>query len=137
MTAAEFEARDRLAGRLGIRLTRFEPGHAVTEMDIRPEHHHNGMGMLHGGVIFTLADVAFAAAANAAEYNAVGVSCQISYLRAARAGRVVATARVRGESRRLGHYEVEVRDEQGELLAVFQGAAYRTSAGRADQAPRS
>ena len=56
---------DRFAKHVGIDLLDVSPGRSVARMTIR-DHHRNGVGTVHGGAIVTLADLAFAAAANAA-----------------------------------------------------------------------
>jgi acyl-CoA thioesterase len=93
--------------------------------------------MVHGGVIFTVADYAFAVACNSYGTAAVAVNAHISYLRAATQGRLVAEATEIAKSRRLGTYSIKVLDGEGELVAVFQGMAYRKDTPIAEAQERS
>ena len=83
----------------------------------------NALGTVHGGAIFTLADQAFALAANSAGPTQVGLSASITYLKPAR-GALTATARKVGENKSTSVYEVEVRDGDC-LVAIFQGIGYK------------
>lgn len=118
---------DRFAARSNIQLRSVGPGRATAEMVLSPEH-WNGLGMVQGGAIFTLADFAFAAASNSHGTVAVAINVSISFLKAVRAGTLRAEAKEQSRNHRLGSYGVEVRDEAGELVAVFQGMVYRKSA---------
>jgi acyl-CoA thioesterase len=120
----EFFLRDRFAARNDIVLTRVEPGYAEAEMEIA-DHHLNGVNITHGGAVFTLADLAFAVASNSHGTVAVGVSATITYLKATRRGRLTARAREVGRNPKLATYEVEVRDQANDLVALFQGTVYR------------
>lgn len=96
-------------------------GEAVVRMPIKGMT--NALGNGHGGAIYSVADQAFALAANSDGDPQVALSVSISYLRPAR-GDLIATARKVGESRATGVYEVLVHD--GDLLvAIFQGIGYR------------
>jgi acyl-CoA thioesterase len=86
----------------------------------------NFQGHPHGGVIFSLADVAFGAACNSHGEPAVALSMTISYLTTVPAGsRLVAEAREIKQGRRAGFYQVDVTSEQGVLVAQVQGIAHR------------
>ncbi len=116
--------RDQFARHSGIELIDAGPGRATARMALGPQH-LNGLGTVHGGAIFTLADFAFAVAANSHGPASVAINVSISFLKAARTGTLEAVAREIQVNPRLGHYTVEVRDESGELVAVFNGMAYR------------
>ena len=116
--------RDAFAKHLGIELVEVTPGAAKVRMKVGDEH-RNSVGMVHGGVTFTLADYAFAAACNSYGTVAVAVNCHISYLRAPEGDTLVAEATEVSKSRRLGTYAVSVSDGEGNLVATFQGMAYR------------
>jgi len=115
---------DRFAEFVGIRLTEVTPGSARAELEIGEEH-LNGLGTAHGGVIFTLADIVFAAAANSHGVDAMAVNINISYFKALRKGLLRAHAKEISLNRKLATYAVEVTDETGDRVAVFQGTAYR------------
>jgi acyl-CoA thioesterase len=121
---ARFFDRDKLAKLLGIELVEVSPGQATTRMTIQ-EKHYNAVNITHGGAIFTLADFAFAVACNSYGTVAVAVNVNISYLKATSKGTLTARAREISKSKRLGTYHIEVSDETGEIVASFQGTAYR------------
>jgi len=116
--------KDAFAEHLGIDLDDVTPGQARASLSLGPEH-YNSVGIVHGGVTFTVADYAFAAACNSHGTVAVAINCHISYLRPAKGKKLVAEAREVSKSRRLGTYAVDVHDGEGNLVAVFQGMAYR------------
>lgn len=101
-----------------------EAGYAKARMEIR-DFHLNGANIVHGGAIFTLADFAFAAAVNSREQISVGISATMSYAKAATTGVLIAEAREVSLNHKLGIYIVDVRNDQNDLIAVFQGTAYR------------
>jgi acyl-CoA thioesterase len=120
----QFFTQDRYAQLSGIELLSVAPGHAVAQMPIHP-HHLNTVGLVQGGAIFTLADLAFAAASNAHGRVAVAVNVSITYMKAASSGTLRAEARERSTNQKLGTYTVDVTDDRGALIAVFQGLVYR------------
>jgi acyl-CoA thioesterase len=107
-----------------IELVSIAPGHARAKMKLGPQH-LNGYGKVQGGAIFTLADLAFAAASNAYGTVAVGINVTISYMKAAETGTLWAEAKEVSKNFKLGTYLVEVKDDAGDLVALFQGMAYR------------
>jgi acyl-CoA thioesterase len=109
----------------GMRLVELTPGYAKTAMKIE-DRHMNNVGTVHGGAIFTLAAFAFGAAAKTAGRTAFGVSTSLSFAKAARSGVLYAEANVVASSRRVSTSTVRVTDDQGQLIAVFQGTAYVT-----------
>ncbi len=116
--------RDAFARSIGIELIETEPGRAVVAMTLTLNH-LNGVGTAHGGALFSLADFAFAVASNSRGLVAVALNTTISFVKAVSEGRLTATAREESLSPRIGVYAVEVKDEKGELVALFQGTAYR------------
>jgi acyl-CoA thioesterase len=120
----EFLQRDAFVKHCGIELVSFAPGHAVTRMAVQPWH-LNAVGIVQGGAIFTLADFAFAVASNAHGTVAVGINVGITYMKSAKAGVLAAEAREVALNPKLASYTVNVTDETGGLLAVFQGLVYR------------
>ena len=120
-----FQHQDKLAAHLGIELLDVSEGRAKAKLAIGPAH-LNGVRTAHGGAIFTLADLAFAAAANSHGTVAVAINVSISYLKAALEGGVLtAEAREITRNAKLGHYTVHVTDEASEVVAIFQGIVYR------------
>ncbi len=74
--------------------------------------------------MFTLADLAFAAACNS--HGVVAVACQtdITYFKAVKAGKLIAAAEEISRTRKLSTCLIRVTDETGELVALFKGVAY-------------
>ncbi len=123
-TVRRFFERDQYAKLAGIELLAIEPGHATARMPLRPTH-WNGLDMTHGGAIFTLADFVFAAASNSHGTVAVAINASISFLKASSTGTLTAEARELARNYKTGTYLVEVKNDQGELIAIFQGMVYR------------
>lgn len=126
LTGRVMYARDAAAQEAGIELLSIGPGQAQMAMTVRADM-MNGHGVCHGGRVFMLADTAFAYACNS--YNAVtlAVICEINFLRPSAVGaRLTATARERSHGRTLGVYDIDVRDDSGQLIAIFRGTSYTT-----------
>jgi acyl-CoA thioesterase len=113
------------AKKLGLKLRKLATGYSLVEMTMT-EDVENIFGRAHGGAIFSLIDEAFQTAANSHGTIAVALQVTISYLKPPRLGaKLLAEAREVSGSRRIGHYEVDVRDEKGELVARSVAMAYR------------
>jgi len=121
-----FFKNDKFAERANIELLSVSPGAARAKMTLQP-HHWNGYGTVQGGAIFTLADFAFAAASNSHGTVAVAINVSITFMKAGQTGTLWAEAREISRNHKLGSYTVEVKDDQGELVALFQGLVYRKS----------
>jgi acyl-CoA thioesterase len=116
--------RDRFAAENGITLVEVRPGAAVARMEVGARH-LNGVGIVQGGAIFSLADLAFAAAANSHGEVAVAIDVSISFIKAVSAGTLTAEAHEEALNPRLSTCLVRVTDGSGELVALFKGTAYR------------
>jgi acyl-CoA thioesterase len=120
-------ARDRAAQALGIQIQAIRPGFAVLSMKVRGDM-VNGHHICHGGMIFTLADTAFAYACNSYNKNTVASACNIDFLAPGREGAMLtAEAQEQSLSGRTGVYDVTVRDDSGRVIALFRGKSYRIS----------
>ena len=119
-----FVEQDAFARHSGVEMVSYGEGSATARLQVEP-HHLNSAGTLHGGVIFTLADVAFSAASNSHGMLAMSIDASISYFRAVRGGVVTAEAREVAAGSRLATYLIEVRGDSGELIAHFTGTVYR------------
>lgn len=122
--ATAFLEADPFSKQLGIRLVSASPGKSTLQLDIS-NNHLNSHGTVHGGVIFSLADVAFAVASNTSGVPAVAINTSITYMKAASSGTLIAEAKEFSSNPKLGSYVVEVYDQNREKIAVFQGLAYR------------
>jgi acyl-CoA thioesterase len=120
---AAFFEHDRFARENGIRVVEARLGFARTEMTVEPRH-LNSVGILQGGALFTLADLAFAVASNS--HGVVAVACQadVTWFKAVRAGKLTAAAEEISRTRKLSTCLVRVTDEEQELVALFKGIAY-------------
>ena len=114
---------DRFAASSGMRLIELGPGYSRASLDIE-DRHLNSVGIVHGGAIFTLADLAFAMACNSGGKVAVAVDANLSFLKATRSGTLHAEATEVARSRKISTCTVRVTDDNGELVALFQGTAY-------------
>jgi acyl-CoA thioesterase len=112
-------SRDATLRSLGLERLSIKPGHAKVAMTVLPAM-VNGIGITHGGAIFTLADAAFLLASNSYNERTVAAHCCISYLQPARVGdRLVATATQIVRSVRSGIYDVSVTLEST-VIAEFR-----------------
>lgn len=119
--AQVLSTRDRASDALGMRLIGVRPGYARMQMTVR-EDMVNLHGTTHGGLVFTLADSAFAYACNSHNKVAVASSCSIDFLRPALLGETLtATALEQALIGRNGVYDVRVENGKGELVALFRG----------------
>ena len=113
--------RDRTVQSMGITIEAVGPGSAVLRMTVSDDM-VNGYDIAHGGVIFTLADAAFAYACNAGNRIALAVNCTISFIAPAARGDVLtARAEETHVSGRNGIYDVSVSNGKGEIVALFRG----------------
>lgn len=114
-------AGDEASKALGIEIEIPSAGAAVACMEVRADM-VNGFGICHGGLVFALADTAFAFACNAYDDLTVAAGGSIEFLRpASRGERLRAVAEEEHRGRRRGLYRVEVRNQDGALVALFQG----------------
>ncbi|TGE32049.1 PaaI family thioesterase [Desulfosporosinus sp. Sb-LF] len=117
---------DRFATFIGIELVKMEPGYAVAKMNIS-KNHLNGVDMIQGGVIFTLADFAFAAAANASGHVTVGINANIAFLKASKGKTLIAEAKEVSVSKKIAHYNVDVFNEDKDHIAQVSVTGYKKS----------
>jgi len=115
---------DRYAELSNIELLTAVTGQATAKMTLHP-HHLNALGTVQGGAIFTLADFTFAVACNSHGTMAVALDVSIVFMKAATTGTLWAEAREASKNFKVGLYLVDVKDDEGDLVAHFQGMAYR------------
>lgn len=125
-TAHAMWGRDHAAHALGMHLSLIAPGSATLTMSVRHDM-LNGHNTCHGGMIFTLADTAFAYACNSHNHNTVASACHIDFLAPAREGDTLeAHAAEQSLSGRTGVYDVTVRDAAThKTIALFRGKSSR------------
>ena len=111
---------------MGLHVELAEKDHAVVRMTVREEM-VNGFGITHGGLVFALADTAFAYACNEDDRVTVASGADITFARASHVGtRLTATAERRWRSGRNGLYDVRIADESGAVVAEFRGRSFTT-----------
>ena len=124
-TAAAMWSRDQAAQALGMRIETVRPGYSKLTMTVRPDM-VNGHHICHGGMIFTLADTAFAYSCNSYNKNTVASACNIDFLAPGKEGELLeAEAIEQSQSGRTGVYDVTVRGANGKTIALFRGKSYR------------
>ena len=123
-TIAVRAARDPYARHLGITVDTVEEGFASCSVKIGRDL-CNFLGMAHGGLVFSLADVAFSAASNRDHYPSYALDISGSYLKTAAEGDILrAEARLVHSTRRTGLYRMDVF-RGNELMATFNGTVFR------------
>ena len=118
--------RDRFSQWLGIEVLEAERGHSVLRMTVREEM-VNGFGTSHGGIVFSLADSAFAFAINSGGTLSVAIDAVVSFPVAVRPGDVLTVrADEDSTSNRLAFCVATVRNQRDEIVGHFRGTGYRT-----------
>lgn len=111
---------------LGVSIIEAGVKHATVRMTVRPEM-VNAFGSAHGGIVYALADTAFAFASNSNGEMSVALDTSMSYPTAVRPGDVLTAVGVEETStRRLGFCEVTVRNQDDAVVGHFRGTIYRT-----------
>ena len=112
---------DNASRELGFIIDDVGPGYAKLSMTVRPDM-VNGHKLCHGGIIFTLADSAFAFSCNSYNLRTVAASAEISFLKSGLEGeRLEAVAEERWREGRNGIYDVRVTNQDGVTIAEFRG----------------
>ncbi len=117
------EKEDRLFSLFNMKLEEASPEGSCVSMPVT-DTMLNGVGIVHGGVLFTLADIAFSAAANfGGKRGTVTLSSHMNFLAAGRKGPLVAKAKCIRSGRHIAVYNVEIFDADNVLLArgTFEG----------------
>ena len=118
-------ASDKASQSHGIRIAEVRPGYARLTMLVRGDM-VNGHRICHGGMVFTLADSAFAFACNSYNESTVAAAASIDFLAAAHEGdELIAEARELWRTKRNGIYEITVTNQKGARIAFFRGRSYR------------
>ena len=131
MTPAAITARmmekDSFSRWLGLEVDESGPGYCKLHYTINGAM-LNGFGIVHGGILFSAADSAFAFACNSHGVLTVALDVSISFTRPAYPGDLlIVEARELHLGNKTGLYEIRTTNAAGELVALFKGTAYRTS----------
>lgn len=113
------------AKKFGMKLTALEEGFSRVEM-VFSQDMENIFGLAHGGALFALMDEAFETASNSHGTVAVALNLTVTYLASPKpASRLIAEAREFHRTNRIGHYEITVKDDQGNMISFGQAMVYR------------
>ena len=116
--------KDRFATENGAVIDEVDDHYAKCSLRVEARH-RNAMGAVMGGAYFTLADFAFAVAANWQEIGTVSLNSEIAYLGTAKGDRLTAEALCVKNGRTTSYYRIEVRDEFENLAAVVNTTGYK------------
>jgi len=120
-------AKDEFTRWLGVDVLQIKPAYCVCRMLVRKEM-LNGFGVAHGGVVFSLADSAFAFACNTQGRIAMSIENSITYPASVHPGDILtAVAEEECATNRLGFYRVKVTNQSDEVVALFRGTVYKTN----------
>ena len=116
--------KDRFATENGAVIEEVDDHYARCTLKVE-DRHRNAMGAVMGGVYFTLADFAFAVAANWQEIGTVSLTSDIAYMGSAKGNRLTAEAFCVKNGRTTSYYRIEVKDEFGKLAAIVNTTGYK------------
>ncbi len=118
--------RDNFSKWLGIVVDEYRAGFCRLHYSIKEEM-LNGFGIVHGGIVFSAADSAFAFACNSHGLVSLALDVTISFIRAAKSGDILTVeASEINTGKKISFYNVTTTNEKGEIVSVFKGTAYRT-----------
>jgi acyl-CoA thioesterase len=122
----DYIQQDPFSQSLGATVEIVKPGHSRVTLTIKDDM-VNFHGITHGGVIFSLGDIAFGAASNSHGQTAVALNVGINFLKATKSGdRLVAEAVEQSQSGPMALYDITIKDDRtGELVAKSQDLIYR------------
>jgi acyl-CoA thioesterase len=122
--AREVVGRDPFAAFIGIEIEEVRDSYARVSLTIKRDY-CNADIRTHGGVLFSLADQAFAVACNSRGYQAFALEVKIDYVKATRPGdRLIAEATPVHIGKRVSLWNMIVRNDSGEIVSSAQGLAY-------------
>lgn len=111
---------------LGIQILEVKEGYSKTQMEVREEM-INGLGIVHGGVTFSLADSTFAFACNNRNNLSVALDTSINFLKPVHVGdTLIAEAKEIHNGKSTGLYHITVFNQHDHVVAVFKGTCFRT-----------
>jgi len=118
--------KDAFANHLGAKVEIIKPGHSRVSLAIN-DNMINFHGTTHGGIIFAISDMAFAAACNSHGKMAVAMNVSICFLKPSYSGdHLVAEAKEEHNGKRTALYNIKIYNEKtGEVVAISQDQAYK------------
>ena len=122
--AWEYFKNDRFASSNGVRLDELTEDGCVCHVDLN-ENHRNALGGVMGGIMFTLADFAFAVSSNNIHEGTLAIDVSMQFLSAVKGKRLIARSSCVKDGRTTCVYQVEVADDTGRKIALFTGTGYK------------
>ncbi len=117
---------DAFSNWLGIKVIEIREGYSKIKMIVRPEM-LNGLGIVHGGIAFSLADSAFAFACNSRNNLSVALDTSINFIKAVHiSDTLVAEAIEMHNGRSTGLYQITITNQEQQTIALFKGTCFRT-----------
>ena len=112
---------------LGISIIEIAEGYSKIKMTVRPEM-MNGLGIVHGGIAFSLGDSCFAFACNNRNVLSVALDTSINFLKPVHvADELTAEAKELHNGKSTGLYHITITNQNEHVVAVFKGTCYRTN----------
>ncbi len=117
--------KDNFSQFLGIRIVDIQENYATIEMTVTNQM-LNGLGTVHGGVIFAVADSAFAFASNNDGNAAVAMSVTINFTKVSRERDILrATSKLINDTKKTALYDISITNQNNQLVAKFLGTVYK------------
>ncbi|MEP6712041.1 MAG: hydroxyphenylacetyl-CoA thioesterase PaaI [Ferruginibacter sp.] len=112
---------------LGISIIEIAEGYSKIKMTVRPEM-MNGLGIVHGGIAFSLGDSCFAFACNNRNVLSVALDTSINFLKPVHVGdELTAEAKELHNGKSTGLYHITITNQNEHVVAMFKGTCYRTN----------
>ncbi|MEO6539044.1 MAG: hydroxyphenylacetyl-CoA thioesterase PaaI [Ferruginibacter sp.] len=112
---------------LGITIIEIREGYSKIKMTVRPEM-MNGLGIVHGGIAFSLGDSCFAFACNNRNVLSVALDTSINFLKPVHVADVLtAEAKELHNGKSTGLYHITITNQNNHTVAMFKGTCYRTN----------
>ena len=112
---------------LGIEIIEIKAGYAKTKMTVRKEM-INGLGIVHGGIAFSIADSTFAFACNNRNNLSVALDTSINFLKPVHVGdTLIAETKEIHNGKSTGLYQITIANQKGHTVALFKGTCFRTN----------
>jgi len=112
---------------LGIQIIEIKEGYSKIKMSVRKEM-INGLGIVHGGIAFSLSDSAFAFACNSRNNLSVALDTSINFLKPVHPGdELTAEAKEIHNGKSTGLYQITITNQHNHIVALFKGTCFRTN----------
>jgi acyl-CoA thioesterase len=120
-------SRDLFSQWLGIQIIEIRQGYSKLKMIVRAEM-INGLGVVHGGIAFSLADSCFAFACNSRDNLSLALDTSINFLKPVHVDdELVAEAKEIHNGKSTGLYQITITNQHDHIVALFKGTCFRTN----------